>query len=91
MVSVVGTLGRSIEVTPELAGCNINRPLARVQLRPEVPRSLIRFWFESPPFQDYARLATSSDTAQPTLGLGDLKNLPVGITPARTRLACDDT
>jgi type I restriction enzyme S subunit len=59
VVSVVGTLGRSIEITPALAGCNLNRG--------------------SEPFQVMARLATSSDSAQPTLGLGDLKNFEVGI------------
>jgi type I restriction enzyme S subunit len=79
VVSVVGTLGRSIEITPALAGCNLNRALARVQLRSTVPRSLVRYWFGSEPFQVMARLATSSDSAQPTLGLGDLKNFEVGI------------
>jgi type I restriction enzyme, S subunit len=79
VVSVVGTLGRSIEVTADLEGCNINRPLARVQLLPKVPRSLVRFWFESRRFQDLALLATSGDSAQPTLGLGDLKNFVIGL------------
>jgi type I restriction enzyme S subunit len=79
VVSVVGTLGRSIEITPELEGCNLNRPLARVQLHANVPRNLIRLWFESGRFREQARLATSSDSAQPTLGLGDLKNFVVGL------------
>jgi len=69
-----------MEITPELAGSNLNRALARIQLRDEVPRSLIRFWFDSRLFQDQAKLATSSDSAQATLGLGDLKNFVVGIS-----------
>ena len=79
VVSVVGTLGRSIEVDSALSGCNINRPLARVQLLPEVPRNLVRYWFGSPSFQRMAQMATSSDSAQPTLGMEDLSNLIVGI------------
>ncbi len=79
VVSVVGTLGRSIEITEDLVGCNLNRALARVQLLPNVPRNLIRFWFESDLVRDLAWLATSGDSAQPTLGLGDLKNFIVGI------------
>jgi type I restriction enzyme S subunit len=79
VVSVVGTLGRSVEITSDLAGCNLNRALARVQLRDGVPRGLVRLWFESSQFQESARLATSNDSAQPTLGLGDLKNFVVGI------------
>jgi len=79
VVSVVGTLGRAMEIPPELDGCNLNRALARVQLRDEVPRSLIRFWFESQAFQAQAMRATDSDSAQRTLGLGDLQNFSVRI------------
>lgn len=79
VVSVVGTLGRCIEVDASLAGCNINRPLARVQLRSDVPRSLIRYWFESSHFRRMAQMATSSDSAQPTLGMEDLGNMALGL------------
>ncbi len=84
VVSVVGTLGRSIEIDAELAGCNLNRPLARVQLQPDVPRTLIRLWFASDLFGDQARLATASDSAQATLGLEDLGNFRVGLSPDRS-------
>jgi type I restriction enzyme S subunit len=79
VVSVVGTLGRCIEVTERLVGANLNRALARVQPNPDVPRTLLRLWFESTNFQHQARLATSSDSAQPTLGLGDMMNFRVGL------------
>jgi len=85
VVSVVGTLGRAIEVGADLEGCNLNRALARVQLQPNVPRTLIRLWFESDLFADQARLATSGDSAQPTLGLGDMKNFLVGLPWNRSR------
>lgn len=87
VVSVVGTLGRSIEITAMLDGCNLNRPLARVQLQEDVPRSLVRYWFESIPFRTQALAATSGDSAQPTLGLGDLKNFVVGFPPDRQEWA----
>ncbi len=83
MVSVVGTLGRSIEVDLKLAGCNLNRALARIQPQADVPRCLLRLWFGSPDFQRLARLATSSDSAQPTLGMEDLGNFPVGLPQDR--------
>jgi type I restriction enzyme S subunit len=84
IVSVVGTLGRSVEVGQELDGCNLNRALARVQLQHDVPRSLIQSYFESQLFLDQARLATSSDSAQPTLGLGDMKHFLVGLPTDRS-------
>jgi type I restriction enzyme S subunit len=85
VVSVVGTLGRSIEVSSDLVGCNLNRALARVQLKTNVPRALVRLWFESEDFQLQARLATSGDSAQPTLGLGDMKDFAIGIPKDPTR------
>jgi type I restriction enzyme, S subunit len=78
-VSIVGTLGKSVEATSKIAGSNLNRALARVQLRRGVPRSLVRFWFASDHFLDQARMATSSDSAQPTLGLGDLQTFNIGL------------
>ena len=79
MVSVVGTLGRAAIVPAQLAGANLNRPLARVQLRPNVPVDLIRMWCGSSQFAHQAELVTGTDSAQPTLNLGDLKNFRVGL------------
>jgi type I restriction enzyme S subunit len=84
VVSVVGTLGRAGIVPRQLAGANLNRPLARVQVRPEVPVDLIRMWCESSPFADQVELVTGSDSAQPTLNLGDLKNFTLGLPPSRS-------
>lgn len=84
VASVVGTLGRSIEVGTELVGCNLNRALARVQLQPDVPTALVRFWFESDLFAKQAQAATSGDSAQPTLGLGDMKNFLIGLPVSRS-------
>ncbi|MBK8331963.1 MAG: hypothetical protein IPL07_06160 [Acidimicrobiaceae bacterium] len=42
-------------------------------------RQLLRWWFESEGFLDQAHLATAGDSAQPTLGLGDLKNFAINL------------
>jgi type I restriction enzyme S subunit len=84
VVSVVGTLGRSIEISAELAGSNLNRALARVQLQDDVPRSLIRLFFASDLFATQATLATSGDSAQPTLGLNDMKNFDLALPHDRS-------
>ena len=79
VVSVVGTLGRAAIVARRFARANLNRPLARVQLRHDVPVDLIRMWCGSSQFAHQAELVTGTDSAQPTLNLGDLKNFRVGL------------
>ncbi len=79
VVSVVGTLGRAAQIGPVFAGANVNRALARVQLKRDVPAELILAWFSSSSFRRQADQATSSDSAQPTLNLGDLRVFDVGI------------
>jgi type I restriction enzyme S subunit len=79
ILSVVGSMGRSAVVSPQEQGFNLNRPLARLQLRPEVPPRLIWHWTQTTHFLDMAKLATGGGTAQPTLNLGDLANFRVGL------------
>jgi len=85
ILSVVGSMGRSAVVSSEEQGFNLNRPLARLQLRPEVPPRLIWHWTQTTHFLDMAKLATGGGTAQPTLNLGDLANFRVGL-PEKTHL-----
>jgi type I restriction enzyme, S subunit len=82
ILSVVGSMGRSAVVSASEHGFNLNRPLARLQLRPEIPPRLIWHWTQTTRFMDMARLATGGSTAQPTLNLGDLANFPVGLPQA---------
>lgn len=79
ILSVVGSMGRSAVATPDEEGFNLNRPLARVQFRSDVPPRLIWHWTQTTHFVDMARLATGGGTAQPTLNLGDLANFKVGL------------
>lgn len=79
ILSVVGSMGRAAVVTPDERGFNLNRPLARVRLRPEVSPRLIWHWIQTTHFMDMASLATGGGTAQPTLNLGDLAEFAVGL------------
>lgn len=79
ILSVVGSMGRAAVVTPEERGFNLNRPLARIRLRPEVSPRLIWHWTQTTRFMDMANLATGGGTAQPTLNLGDLAEFAVGL------------
>lgn len=85
ILSVVGSMGRSAVAGSDEEGFNLNRPLARLQLRTEVPPRLIWHWTQTTHFMDVARLVTGGGTAQPTLNLGDLANFTVGL-PHETSL-----
>lgn len=79
ILSVVGSMGRSAVVGADEQGFNLNRPLARLQLRPDLPPRLLWHWTQTTHFADLAKLVTGSGTAQPTLNLGDLANFTVGL------------
>ncbi|MGN6872536.1 MAG: restriction endonuclease subunit S [Solirubrobacteraceae bacterium] len=79
VLSVVGSMGRSAVVTRAETGFNLNRPLARLRPRPELPSRLLWHWTQTTQFADAAALATGGGTAQPTLNLGDLANFSVGL------------
>ncbi len=79
ILSVVGSMGRSAVVGPDEQGFNLNRPLARLRLRPEVPPRLLWHWTQTTHFMDLAKLATGGGTAQPTLNLGDLAGFTIGL------------
>ncbi len=79
ILSVVGSMGRSAVVGPDEQGFNLNRPLARIRLRPNLPSRLLWHWTQTTHFMGLAKLATGGGTAQPTLNLGDLANFAVGL------------
>lgn len=74
LLSVVGTMGRAAVVPRELVGANVARAVASLRGHDGVPPELLAAWLSSPSFMRQASLATSSDTAQPTLGMEDLSN-----------------
>ena len=74
LVSVVGTLGRAAIAPDRLAGANIARAVCSVRVAPNVEVELVQAWLRTTAFQNQALVATSTDTAQPTLGMEDLGN-----------------
>lgn len=74
LLSVVGTMGRSAIVPPELEGANVARAVASLRPVSDVSTELVAAWLTTPEFIRQAVNATSSDTAQPTLGMEDLAN-----------------
>ncbi|WMD09322.1 restriction endonuclease subunit S [Streptomyces sp. FXY-T5] len=74
LLSVVGTMGRSAVVPPQLAGANMARAVASLRTRRGVSPELLATWLTTPSFLRQASDVTGSDTAQPTLGMEDLSN-----------------
>ncbi|MFJ8807402.1 restriction endonuclease subunit S [Streptomyces sp. NPDC102490] len=74
LLSVVGTMGRSAVVPPQLAGANVARAVASLRARQGVSPELLATWLTTPSFLRQASDVTASDTAQPTLGMEDLAN-----------------
>lgn len=79
VLSVVGSMGRAAVVPPEFPAANLNRPMARLRPRQDLPSRLLWHWTQTREFLDQARLAVGSGTAQPTLNLGDLAQFKVGL------------
>ncbi|MFD7485322.1 restriction endonuclease subunit S [Streptomyces mirabilis] len=74
LMSVVGTLGRAAIAPASLAGANIARAVCSMRFKPEVEVELVKSWLGTSAFHKQALVATSTDTAQPTLGMEDLGN-----------------
>ncbi|MFJ9628319.1 restriction endonuclease subunit S [Streptomyces sp. NPDC101175] len=74
LMSVVGTLGRTAIAPTSLAGANIARAVCSMRFMPEVEVELVKSWLGTSAFHKQALVATSTDTAQPTLGMEDLGN-----------------
>ncbi|MFE2043770.1 restriction endonuclease subunit S [Streptomyces sp. NPDC059477] len=74
LMSVVGTLGRAAIAPSSLTGANIARAVCSMRFMPDVEVQLVKAWLGTSSFHEQARLATSTDTAQPTLGMEDLGN-----------------
>jgi type I restriction enzyme S subunit len=79
VVSVVGSMGKASVISRDVEGSNLNRALARVQLRYDLDPWIMWHWVQTTDFLDQARLATGGGTAQPTLNLGDLAEFKVGL------------
>ncbi|MEU8822793.1 restriction endonuclease subunit S [Streptomyces sp. NPDC048636] len=74
LMSVVGTLGRAAIAPASLAGANIARAVCSMRFTPDIEVQLVKAWLGTSSFRNQADVATSTDTAQPTLGMEDLGN-----------------
>jgi type I restriction enzyme, S subunit len=74
LITVVGTVGDCAIVPNALAGWNVARAVSVARIRPEFDVRFIKYCFklEDVVFQMYGN---TNDTVQPTLNLGQLKNL----------------
>ena len=93
LVSVVGSLGHAGVVPVELAGANVARAVAVLRPKPgELPPELLAHFVLTRIYQDQARLATGTDTAQPTLNMGDLANFTIRLPddPRAARAMADE-
>lgn len=70
-LSVVGTIGEAIQIDPELAGVNLSRALARLQLNVGLSADFLCFVFQSRPFERFVDL-TCVGTAQRVLNMSAL-------------------
>jgi type I restriction enzyme S subunit len=89
LMSVVGTLGRAAIAPHHLAGANIARAVCSVRVKADIEVELLKAWLSTASFRIQALVATSNDTAQPTLGMEDFGNFrlrwPVN-RPERVRM-----
>ena len=86
LVSVVGSLGHAGVVPPRLAGANVARAVAVLRVNEHLSSPLLAHFVRTRRYQDQAALATGSDTAQPTLGMGDLSNFVIPLPPTPAEL-----
>jgi len=77
LVSVVGSLGHSAVVPRSLEGANVARAVCVLRPRSDVPAVVLAEFVKTRLYQDQALLATGTDTAQPTLNMGDLAKFKV--------------
>ena len=75
LVAVVGATIGKVAIVPEgAANANVNRAIAVLRVHPRNSPTLFAAWVGGREFKEQALLATSADSAQPTLGMEDLSN-----------------
>lgn len=89
LITVVGTVGECAIVPSALRGWNVARAISVARIRPEFDTRFIRYCFklDDVVFQMYGN---TNDTVQPTLNLGQLKNLVFGIPRYEEQTAIAD-
>ena len=78
LISVVGTIGRTVIVPSSFAGCNIARAVAMIDIPDDILALWVKYYLDSPQGQSYIT-ENLNTTVQPTLNIKDLENLPIPI------------
>lgn len=86
LITIVGTIGETAIVPPELAGWNVARAIAVIPVNPDIGSYWVRVALGA---SDAAAMIHSrlNTTVQATLNLGDLARLPILLPPAPERNA----
>lgn len=80
LLTLVGTIGRTAVVPPELAGANTARAVGVIPLTPSVRPRWVELWFRNP--AQIARLtAAAHEVARKTLNLEDVRSAPIALPP----------
>jgi type I restriction enzyme S subunit len=85
LLSVVGSVDKAAVVPTTAAGANVARAVCRLVPSKDVAPELLELWLQSQEYLDQAHVATSGDTAQPTLNMSDLASFRVDIPPPESR------
>jgi type I restriction enzyme S subunit len=86
LLTLVGTVGETAIVPPELVGWNLARAVAVIPVRDEVGAYWVQSVLKSPLIQERIRTRLNT-TVQATLNLSDVTKLPVVMPPASEREA----
>nr|WP_244754214.1 restriction endonuclease subunit S [Rhodanobacter sp. B2A1Ga4] len=86
LLSVVGTIGEVVLVDESLAGVNISRAIARLQVAPRIDRFYLAWVLRSDVFNRYVDLVCVG-SAQRVLNMSDLSAFMIPVPPPRQQSA----
>jgi len=80
VMSLVGTIGRVLEITKNLEGANVSRAFGVIGLKDDIDRNYVRQFLTSQKIQDWIQHQAQGN-AQKVLNLGELRNLSIIYPP----------
>jgi len=86
LITIVGTVGETAIVPPDMAGWNVARAIAVLPVKPEVGSYWVQLGLRSSAAASMIQSRLNT-TVQATLNLGDLSKLPIVLPPLHERQA----
>ena len=86
LITIVGTVGETAIVPPDMVGWNVARAIAVLPVKPEVGSYWVQLGLRSPAATSMIQSRLNT-TVQATLNLGDLSKLPIVLPPLHERRA----